>query len=137
MDEKLIKKTINNLKEYIEDDEIYKQYNLNPDGEFSDFDMFCVDHCKDIENMIKAYEEEKLKSDGFMEALTLVKQKKNTDKSKYRRKATTLRRRIREALQLIDDGIDSCSAEAEGTVNDSKCWMAVNRLKSIREKLVK
>lgn len=137
MEEKVLKKSLNNLKEYIEDDEIYKQYRLNPDTEFSDFDMFCIDHCKDIENLIEAYSEEKLKSDGFIEALTLVKQKKNNDKSKYRRKATTLKRRIKEALLLIDQGIDFCSREAEGTVNNDKCWMAVNRLKSIREKLVK
>lgn len=42
-----------NLKEYIEEDEIYQQY-LKKDNkeDFSDFDLFCIQHCEDIENYL-------------------------------------------------------------------------------------
>lgn len=43
------------LKEYIEFDEIYQKYKLGvlPN---SDFDEFCIGHCKDIENLITELE---------------------------------------------------------------------------------
>lgn len=52
---------IKNLKEYIAEDEIYQKYKkegITPD--MSDFDKFCISHCKDIEVILKAID--KLKS---------------------------------------------------------------------------
>lgn len=49
---------INNLKQYIEEDLIYKENKPQ-----SDFDEFCINHCKDIEtvlNYVKELEENKL-----------------------------------------------------------------------------
>ena len=138
MTEKDIKSSIRHLEEYVSDDQVYTNYKADPDStELSDFDLFCVDHCRDIETLIAAYNELKTRADAYQEAMFLVKQKKNNDKARYRRKAKDLKHRITEALTIIDEGINSCTAEAEGTVNDEKCWMAVNRLKSIRSKLVK
>ena len=39
---------LKNLKEYIEDDMIYARYKLKPNDNYSDFEMFCINHCKDI-----------------------------------------------------------------------------------------
>lgn len=55
-----MKKSINNLKEYIEQDEIYQDYKkgIEPyhnDGN-TDFEWFCIGHCKDIENVINELE---------------------------------------------------------------------------------
>ena len=44
---------ISNLKEYIAEDEIYQKYKkegITPD--MSDFDKFCISHCKDIESLL-------------------------------------------------------------------------------------
>ena len=133
-----INRVIRHLEEYVADDEIYSSYKENPErSDLSDFDLFCVEHCQDIETLVAAYRELKIRADGYQEAMFLVKQKKNNDKARYRRKAKDLKHRINEALEVIDEGICSCTAEAEGTVNADKCWMAVNRLKNIRSKLIK
>ena len=46
---------IKNLREYIAKDEIYQKYKkegITPD--MSDFDKFCISHCKDIEVVLRA-----------------------------------------------------------------------------------
>lgn len=52
-----IKETIDNLRQYVNDDIIYKKYIKNEDLEYNDFEIFCINHCKDIKNLIKAYED--------------------------------------------------------------------------------
>ena len=44
-----IEKNISNLKKYIEEDEIYLKYKNKEETIFSDFEMFCINHCNDIE----------------------------------------------------------------------------------------
>ena len=44
-----IEKNIKNLKEYIKEDDIYARYKNGEYNELSDFEMFCINHCKDIE----------------------------------------------------------------------------------------
>ena len=44
-----IEKNIKNLKEYIKEDDIYTRYKNGEYNELSDFEMFCINHCKDIE----------------------------------------------------------------------------------------
>ena len=39
------------LKEYISKDEIYQKYKQNKLMNCSDFDKFCIQHCKDIEEL--------------------------------------------------------------------------------------
>lgn len=39
------------LREYVNNDTIYQDFK-NGEDVFSDFDMFCVEHCKDIEELL-------------------------------------------------------------------------------------
>ena len=41
------------LKEYIDKDEIYQDYRQNKLMNCSDFDKFCIQHCKDIEELLE------------------------------------------------------------------------------------
>ena len=50
-----------NLKTYIKEDIFYKEYLKNKNKKFSDFDKFCIQHCKDIEELLE--ENEKLKAE--------------------------------------------------------------------------
>lgn len=48
------------LKEYVELDYVYQEWKRDENiNELSDFDWFCVQHCQDIEHILK--ENEKLK----------------------------------------------------------------------------
>lgn len=42
-----------NLKLYLKDDTIYQAYLKKELKEISDFDRFCINHCEDIDNMLK------------------------------------------------------------------------------------
>lgn len=46
---------INNLKEYIKRDEIYQKFKRGESQELSDFDIFCIEHCKDIEAVLTIF----------------------------------------------------------------------------------
>ena len=52
-----IKNIIRNLKEYLDEDFIYQTYLNNKNQDFTDFEEFCINHCQDIEFLIKYYEE--------------------------------------------------------------------------------
>lgn len=41
------------LKEYINKDEIYQDYKQDKLMNCSDFDKFCIQHCKDIEELLE------------------------------------------------------------------------------------
>ena len=41
------------LKEYIDKDEIYQDYKQDKLMNCSDFDKFCIQHCKDIEELLE------------------------------------------------------------------------------------
>lgn len=45
--EEIAKKSVENLKRYIKEDLIYQEN--KPE---SDFDQFCINHCKDIDNVL-------------------------------------------------------------------------------------
>ncbi len=143
MDEEILDH-LENLANYIEEDAIYQGYLEDSNKDISDFDMFCVNHCEDIDialGTIAALLEELGKvtkeRNALMEALSLVKQKKNNDKAKYRRKYKNLRDEVNEVITDIDRHIADCTAEAEGTINNEKCWMAVNYLKKLKSMLKK
>ena len=42
---------VDRLREYIDSDLSYQEYKKGV-GVFSDFDMFCIEHCKDIEELL-------------------------------------------------------------------------------------
>lgn len=52
-----------NLREYVKEDIIYQKYKKDkvPYEEFNDFEKFCIDHCKDIDNLMEAYRSLKIK----------------------------------------------------------------------------
>ena len=40
---------LKNLKEYLDDDVVYKRYEYKKEDDyFSDYEMFCINHCQDI-----------------------------------------------------------------------------------------
>ena len=49
------------LKDYIKMDIIYNDFKENPTKKFTDFDMFRVEHCKDIQKLLE--ENEKLEKE--------------------------------------------------------------------------
>lgn len=46
-----------NLKEYLRQDEIYKRWKQGKLDDRSDFDNFCIDHCKDIQVVLNMLED--------------------------------------------------------------------------------
>ena len=40
------------LKAYLKEDIIYQDYLANKNKHFADFDLFCIEHCADIENLL-------------------------------------------------------------------------------------
>lgn len=51
--------TKDRLKQYIEEDKIYNNWVNNNLNELSDFDKFCIEHCKDIESLLNEVQEYK------------------------------------------------------------------------------
>ena len=50
------------LKEYVELDYVYQEWKRDENiNELSDFDWFCIQHCQDIEHILKENEELKKK----------------------------------------------------------------------------
>ena len=56
------------LREYVENDDIYSEYK-NGKCDMSDFDKFCIEHCKDIECLLNENEEQKEVIDKAVELL--------------------------------------------------------------------
>lgn len=46
-----------NLKEYLRQDEIYQKWKQDKLYNRSDFDNFCIDHCKDIQVVLNMLED--------------------------------------------------------------------------------
>ena len=59
LDKEGIEKNIKILKEYIKKDDIYARYKNGEYNELSDFEMFCINHCKDIEDILSDYTRQK------------------------------------------------------------------------------
>lgn len=51
----------NRLKEYIRTDVVYQDFMEHPSKKFNDFEIFCVEHCKDIKKLLE--ENEKLEKE--------------------------------------------------------------------------
>ena len=56
------------LKQYLEEDTIYSEYKSGK-CDMSDFDKFCIEHCKDIECLLNEVEEQKEVIDKAVELL--------------------------------------------------------------------
>lgn len=97
-----IEKNIKNLKEYIKEDDIYTRYKNGEYNELSDFEMFCINHCKDIEVVL-----------GNLDALcdmqrTADIELKNARKmnEEYKKTNKKLRKEIKKKEQQYFDEID-------------------------------
>ena len=58
-----------NLWEYINEDEVYKQYKEDKLLDPNDFESFCIGHCKDIEALLIELGDLKIKYDKALELL--------------------------------------------------------------------
>ena len=56
------------LKQYLEEDTIYSEYKSGKCN-ISDFDKFCIEHCKDIESLLNEVQEYKDVIDKTIEFL--------------------------------------------------------------------
>ncbi len=56
------------LREYVENDDIYTEYKSGK-CDISDFDKFCIEHCKDIESLLNEVQEYKDVIDRVVELL--------------------------------------------------------------------
>lgn len=55
------------LREYIEKDALYQEYLAGDTKDLTDFDKFCIQHCKDIEELLKENEDLKKQLEGVRE----------------------------------------------------------------------
>lgn len=90
-------KAIDNLKEYIEIDEIYQDYKkgIEPshnDGN-TDFEWFCINHCRDIEKVLNKIERQKDKIE-FLKW-------DNNDKKGIENNYLELLERVNKAIEYI------------------------------------
>ena len=62
------------LREYVENDDIYSEYK-NGKCDMSDFDKFCIEHCKDIEWLLNENEELQLKKQRYKKVIDKLKKR--------------------------------------------------------------
>lgn len=70
------------LKEYIENDEIYTEYKSGK-CDMSDFDKFCIEHCKDIESLLNEVQKQKEVIDKAISQLDMYADILNNDCDAY------------------------------------------------------
>ena len=78
------------LKQYLEEDTIYSEYKSGK-CDMSDFDKFCIEHCKDIECLLNEVEEQKEVIDKAVELL-----------GNYRHYSTPDEKQNRDNEDLVD-----------------------------------
>ena len=61
------------LREYIEKDALYQEYLAGDTKDLTDFDKFCIQHCKDIEELLKENEDLKKQLEETDRKLFLTK----------------------------------------------------------------
>lgn len=61
------------LREYVENDDIYTEYK-NGKCDMSDFDKFCIEHCKDIECLLNEVQEYKYVIDKISKIIYEIKE---------------------------------------------------------------
>ena len=71
------------LKQYLEEDVIYSEYRSGK-CDMSDFDKFCIEHCKDIECLLNEVEEQKEVIDKAVELLGNYKHYSTPDEKQNR-----------------------------------------------------
>ena len=113
-----------NLKTYIKEDIIYKEYLKNKNKNFSDFDKFCIQHCKDIEELLE--ENEKLKAELQLYQGALKRENEAIHK------VNDLEEVIKKAIELLNNpwSFESGNKEVDEITNKKK-WEIINLLKEV------
>ena len=114
------------LKEYIDKDEIYQDYKQDKLMNCSDFDKFCIQHCKDIEELLeenkeleliiglrqkrnliskfdKEYDEEDKKKNPNREYAGIMPDAEEVYKRYY-----SMKKQQKEFIEYINEKIDIC-----------------------------
>lgn len=106
------------LKQYIEKDEIYQNYKQNKLMNSNDFDKFCIQHCKDIEELLEENQELKkqLKPDYYTKGL------EGTLKE-YQEIMTKFYTQQKEFIKYLEDGIE----------NEKYCYLASSPIDRCRK----
>lgn len=87
------------LREYVENDDIYTEYKSGK-CDMSDFDKFCIEHCKDIECLLNEVQELKEVIDKAVELLGNYKhystpdEKQNSDNEELVDKAFNILKEV-------------------------------------------
>ena len=87
------------LREYIENDDIYTEYKSGK-CDMSDFDKFCIEHCKDIERLLNEVQKQKEVIDKAVELLGNYKhystpdEKQNSDNEELVDKAFNILKEV-------------------------------------------
>ena len=65
------------LKQYLEEDVIYSEYKSGK-CDMSDFDKFCIEHCKDIECLLNENEKQKEEIDKLTKTIYEIDELRKT-----------------------------------------------------------
>lgn len=95
-------KMIERLQEYITKDEIYQDYKQDKLMNASDFEKFCIQHCKDIEELIN--ENQELKKQ--LEKRTKMFQNAYSYSQKMESRAIILETQQKEFIKYLEDEIE-------------------------------
>lgn len=114
-----------NLKTYIKEDIIYQEYLKNKNKNFSDFDKFCIQHCKDIEELLE--ENQKLKAELQLYQGALKREHEAIHR------VNDLEERIDEAIELLNNpwSFESGNKEVD-EITHKKKWEIINLLKEVK-----
>lgn len=90
-------KSIENLKKYIEEDDIYTRYKNGEYKELNEFEIFCIKHCQDIEIIL-----------GNLVALIDMQKSANRElkNSIPKKKIKDIMKKLNNEYKKIDDSID-------------------------------
>ena len=100
------------LKQYLEEDAIYSEYKSGK-CDMSDFDKFCVEHCKDIECLLNENQELKEQLEvGEQQYNDLVEEK---EKIQEQLSSNTLQfeNQQKEFIEWLEDYIDTLKTESD------------------------
>ena len=101
------------LQEYISTDEIYQDYK-NGKTNLSDFDKFCIQHCKDIEELLNENQE-----------LIKINEEHRKLNGELREEKQELKKQLHEASLTIQ----------EMTEQDIECPSNCEKLKKLKKRL--
>lgn len=92
------------LKQYIEKDEIYQNYKQNKLMNSNDFDKFCIQHCKDIEELLEENQQLKQKYENAVadyETTMFEKEQLNSLVNSCQEKIRQLKKQLEDKYEKV------------------------------------